>query len=166
MTKHSVALAIRNRDEPSKVLLVRRPDTDEEFPGMWGLPAASCRLGETAEDAAQRTANQKLGAKLRLGRKLASGKQERADYTIEMSLYEAWLGSNEPELPSNKGHSTGTTLYTDWRWGHSSELEDSARRGSLCSRLLLDVTGELNSGLGTQSMGPGQVRTAVRTWFG
>ena len=75
--KISVSLAIHRVGDNSRVLVVRRPDDDDEFPGMWGLPAASCRDGETLEEAAHRVGVDKLGVRLTLTRELASGVQER-----------------------------------------------------------------------------------------
>ena len=42
--KRSVSLVIEG---PAGVLLVRRPDDDDSLPGLWGLPAASLREGES-----------------------------------------------------------------------------------------------------------------------
>jgi ADP-ribose pyrophosphatase YjhB (NUDIX family) len=133
--KRSVAIAVVRRGEPRKVLLVRRPDDDEELPGIWGLPAASCRTGETLEAAARRIGPLKLGAGIVLGRQLASGKQVRARYILEMSLFSATLDQAAPSL--RKGRAV--TMYADWRWGDPRELADSARLGSLCSQLLMET---------------------------
>jgi 8-oxo-dGTP diphosphatase len=138
--KHSVALAIRDRNHSSRVLLVRRPESDDEFPGMWGLPAASCQLGETLDVAARRIGLQKLGAEIELGRALGCGTQERAAYTIQMTLYEAWLEDSEPHLPA-PSEEGGVTIYTGWRWGEPSEIRESAKHGSLCSQLMLENLG-------------------------
>ncbi|MCH7787454.1 MAG: NUDIX domain-containing protein [Chloroflexi bacterium] len=135
--KLSAALSVRNQDDPSQVLLVRRPDGDAEFPGMWGLPAASCRAGESTQDAARRIGIQKLGGAVRLGRRLATGTQERDTYVIQMSLYEAWLEDTAPTLPDSHEGPENVTLYTAWRWADPSDLTESADHGSLCSRLLL-----------------------------
>ena len=139
--KQSVALAMAKGDEPSKVLLVRRPEDDRELPGAWGLPAASLRPGETPEEAARRIGLQKLGAEVRVGRRMNSGRQDRAGYILEMSLYGATLDRAVPDLPAGRGGDPGVTMYTAWRWGDPLELADSAGRGSLCSRLLLDSLG-------------------------
>ena len=56
--KRSVALVVVEEDDPSKVLLVWRPEDDEEFPGMWGLPAGSLRSNETYEEVARRIGTQ------------------------------------------------------------------------------------------------------------
>ena len=135
--KCSVSLAIHRVGDNSKVLVVRRPDDDDEFPGMWGLPAASCWDGETLEEAAHRVGVDKLGVCLTLARELASGVQERNEYTIEMTLFEATLDSR-PVLPLSTEGDAGVTLYADWRWGEPKELATSADSGSLCSRLLLE----------------------------
>ena len=135
--KISVSLAIHRIGDNSKVLVVLRPDDDDEFPGMWGLPAASCRDEETLEEAAHRVGVDKLGVCLTLSRELASGVQERNEYTIEMTLFEATL-NGEPVLPLNTEGDAGVTLYADWRWGEPEELATSADSGSLCSQLLLE----------------------------
>ena len=138
--KQSVALVIWSRDDPSKVLLVQRPEDDDEFAGMWGLPAASCRSDETAEKAALRIGMQKLGTHLTLGAVIGSGSQNRPSYTIEMTLYKASIEASELQLPSQSGDE-GVTIYTSWRWGAPSDSSSSARNGSLCSQLLLDSLG-------------------------
>jgi ADP-ribose pyrophosphatase YjhB (NUDIX family) len=140
-TKQSVALAVAKGDDPSKVLLVRRPEGDRELPGAWGLPAASLLQEETPEAAARRIGVQKLGAEVRVGRRLGSARQDRAGYILEMSLYGAVLERGPLVLPTGRGGDPGVTLYTAWRWGDPLELADSAGRGSLCSRLLLDSLG-------------------------
>ena len=89
--KRSVALAVSGVDGGSRVILVRRPMDDVEFPGMWGLPAASCHNGETPEQAAERVGVQKLGVALVLGGVLAQGEQQRPGYHLEMTLYQARL---------------------------------------------------------------------------
>lgn len=138
--KRSVALAVRSQDDASGLLLVRRPYDDDEFPGAWGLPAATCIGPETLEEAARRIGQRKLGVEIRLGRVIGSGVQDRGDYVIEMRLYEAWLDGRAPTLAIDpKG--SGLTHYTSWRWGRPSDLVESAGMGSLCSRLLLDAAG-------------------------
>ena len=138
--KRSVALAIRPQGDGARVLLVRRPDDDNEFPAAWGLPAATCIGPETLEEAARRIGLQKLGVEVRLGKVIGSGAQDRDDYVIEMHLFDAWLDSEAPALSVDAGGS-GLTHYTSWRWGQPSDLAESAGMGSLCSRLLLDAVG-------------------------
>jgi len=138
--KRSVALAVRPQEDSSGVLLVRRPDDDDEFPGAWGLPAATCVSHETLEDAARRIGQDKLGVEVRLGKVIGSGVQDRDGYVIEMHLFEAWLDGMAPTLAVNC-EGSGLTYYTSLRWGDPSDLVVSAGMGSLCSRLLLDAAG-------------------------
>ena len=140
--KESVALAVSGGNGGSKVILVQRPVDDAEFPGMWGLPAASCRIDESPEQAAHRVGMHKLGVSLTLGIVLAKGEQQRPSYLLKMTLFQARLVDQEPQLPTNDsedGHpdAGSSTLYTGWRWGEPGELQDSAQKGSLCSQLLL-----------------------------
>ncbi len=150
--KQSVALAVAQRGAPRKVLLVRRPDDDDQLPGMWGLPAASCRAGESHEAAARRIGPQKLGAGITLGECLATGTQVRAGYTLEMSLYSATLDQAAPSLPAGRETGRAATLYASWRWGDPSELAESARGGSLCCRLLLETLPPAQAGPGRPSL--------------
>ena len=138
--KRSVALAIRPQYDGSRVLLVRRPDDDDEFPGAWGLPAATCIGPETLEEAAQRIGQGKLGVEVRLGEVIGFGVQDRDDYVIEMHLFEARLHGTAPTLVVEP-RGSGLTHYTSWRWGEPSDLVESAGMGSLCGRLLLEATG-------------------------
>ena len=136
--KRSVALAIQPRHDGSRVLIVQRPEDDDEFPGAWGLPAATCIGPETLEAAALRIGQRKLGAKIRLGRIIGIGSQDRDDYFIEMHLFEARLFGQNPNLAVDP-NSSDLTLYTAWRWGTPKDLLNSAKAGSLCSQLLLNA---------------------------
>ena len=74
--KRSVALVVRrDSGEDYDVLLVRRPSDDDEFPGMWGLPAATRRDGESELEAARRIAVQKLDMSVEIGATLGTGSQ-------------------------------------------------------------------------------------------
>ena len=84
--KHSVAVMIFNGD---KVLSVRRPDDDDELPGVWGLPAGILRPSETINDLIGRIGRDKLGVDLTLVCKVASGRQMRRLYLLQMELWEA-----------------------------------------------------------------------------
>ena len=52
-------------ESPEGLLLVRRPDDDDDLPGVWGLPAASLAEGESEEDAVRRAGREKLGVEVR-----------------------------------------------------------------------------------------------------
>ncbi|CAN5894369.1 NUDIX domain-containing protein [soil metagenome] len=134
MTKRSVSLGIHSPLHPGAVLLVQRPDDDEELPGAWGLPAASLTDAEDWVDAARRAGRQKLGVELRIHDLLQQGSLERAAYTLEMRLYAASIAAGEPVLTRE---ATGVTLYQAWRWGSPEELRPAAQRGSLCCALYL-----------------------------
>ena len=140
--KHSVALVMSNRGDLDQILLVLRPEDDDEFPGMWGLPAASIKPGETLEDAVRRIGTQKLGVELNLGPQFGFGTQDRPGYILEMILLRAIPERHSPgisvEEPTPYDANLGGTVYSDWRWGNPKALESSALGGSLCRQLLLD----------------------------
>jgi 8-oxo-dGTP diphosphatase len=116
-------------ERPEGLLLVRRPDDDEDLPGAWGLPAATLAGGESEEDAVRRAGRDKLGVEVRALRAVG----------VEgfMTGWEAELVSGEPAVPQPGPH----TQYSELRWGDPSELVPAARRGSLCSRVLLRARG-------------------------
>jgi 8-oxo-dGTP diphosphatase len=136
--KRSISLAILDPDRPGAVLIVQRPDDDEDLPGVWGLPAASLAPGESWEDAARRVGSEKLGVSLTPGPMLREGSLSRAAYRLDMRLHSAFLAGGEPRVPQ---HVAGITQYQAWRWGTAEDLEPAARRGSLCSRLYLEHAG-------------------------
>jgi ADP-ribose pyrophosphatase YjhB (NUDIX family) len=128
--KRSVALVIEGR---GRVLLVLRPEDDESLPGVWGLPAASLREGETEWDAARRAARTKLGVEVRPVRAIGTAEDERPGYRIAMTDWAAEIAAGEPAVPqAGEG-----TQYVDWRWGDPAELAPAARAGSACARILL-----------------------------
>jgi ADP-ribose pyrophosphatase YjhB (NUDIX family) len=118
--KRSVAVAVFNGEQ---VLSVRRPDEDDELPGVWGLPAGTLKAGETTEDLIKRIGREKLGAELKPIRRINAGKQMRPQYLLEMELWEAAMeGSLYPSHPQ-------------WRWASIESLRESAEAGSLCCEL-------------------------------
>ena len=119
--KQSVAVAVLKEGQ---ILLVRRPDDDDELPGIWGLPAGSLRGRETVEDLIARIGRDKLGVKLVPVRRLASGMQERQGYQLKMELWEASM--------------EGGPQYLQWQWGPLDLLRSGAASGSLCCRLALE----------------------------
>jgi 8-oxo-dGTP diphosphatase len=111
------------------LLLVRRPDHDADLPGVWGLPAASLAEGESAEDAVRRAGREKLGVEVR---PLDPIGEERS-----MTDWRAEIVTGEPSVQ----HDGPNTQYAELRWGDPGELVPAARRGSLCSRVLLRARG-------------------------
>jgi 8-oxo-dGTP diphosphatase len=116
-------------DGPEGLLLVRRPDDDGQLPGIWGLPAATLADGESEEDAVRRAGRDKLGVEVRPLRAIGD--------EGFMTDWEAELVSGEPAVPQPGPH----TQYAELRWGDPSGLVPAARRGSLCSRVLLRARG-------------------------
>ena len=104
--KRSIAVMIFQGD---KVLSVRRPDDDDELPGIWGLPAGTLRPSETIEDLITRIGGDKLGVKLTPLRKITSGRQMRPLYLLE-----------------------------NWTWAKIDSLRPGAAAGSLCCHLAIN----------------------------
>jgi 8-oxo-dGTP pyrophosphatase MutT (NUDIX family) len=125
--KRSISLVIEG---PKGLLLVRRPEDDEDLPGLWGLPAASLEEGESEQDAVRRAGRAKLGVEVRPVRILG----EAAGQGARMRDWEAEIVSGRPAVPQ---HETGTQ-YDKLRWGDAAELVPAARAGSLCCRALLE----------------------------
>ena len=136
-----MSLAAYREENGPEIVLVLRPADDPEFPGIWGLPAASVRPGESPRRAARRIGAGKLGTSLAVGPLLRAGQQLRDGCTLQMSLFRATLSGVSPVLPAAGEGAGGATLYAGWRWGRPEELRGTALQGSLCSRLLLEHLG-------------------------
>ena len=136
--KQSVALVIWRKGQPTRLLVVRRPEAvDEELPGVWGLPAGSQRSGESLEETAFRVGSSKLGLKVNLGMKLAQGRQQRPGYELAMTLWEAEAKGQRPSLSPVDLQEPGMTYYVVWQWAEPGFVREGAQRGSLCCQLLL-----------------------------
>jgi ADP-ribose pyrophosphatase YjhB (NUDIX family) len=132
--KRSVSLVIEG---PAGVLLVRRPDDDDSLPGLWGLPAASLREGESEREALLRVGRDKLGVEVEPLEPIGEDEAERDDHRIEMRDWAARLAAGTPAVPQpGEG-----TQYVEWRWGDPTELAPAARAGSVCARVLLRALG-------------------------
>jgi ADP-ribose pyrophosphatase YjhB (NUDIX family) len=118
--KHSVAVVILNGDS---MMAIRRPDNDDELPGIWGLPAGTCRDQETVKDVIARIGREKLGVTLVPHRLLVSGSQDRPHYRLNMELWEVLM--------------SGTPNYPDWQWASVDLLRPGAEAGSLCCELAI-----------------------------
>jgi hypothetical protein len=97
--KRSVAILIRRDD---MLLTLKRPDDDDELPGVWGLPAGTYHGEETRQDLVDRIGRRKLGVRIECGEVLVRGRQERAGYILEMELIEGRL-AEDPGIG-------------EWRW--------------------------------------------------
>ena len=124
--KHSIAVAIFNGDQ---VLSTRRPDNDDELPGVWGLPAGTLRTGETVKDLIKRIGRDKLGVELTPIRQVNAGKQMRTSYLLEMDLWEATM--------------KGVPNHPEWRWAPIETLRQGVDSGSLCCELAVKGLGRV-----------------------
>jgi hypothetical protein len=111
---------IMNEDQ---ILAIFRPEDDDELPGIWGLPAGTCRGEETVEQVISRIGREKLGVTLVPVRNVALGTQDRPAYRLEMELWEASMH--------------GTPTYREWKWGSVDLLVPGADCGSLCCQLAI-----------------------------
>jgi len=126
--KRSISLVI---DGPGgAVLLVRRPDDDDSLPGVWGLPAALLRAGESEHEALVRAGRAKLGVEVE--------PIEPVGAEQGMRDWRARIVAGTPQVPQADD---GATQYVDLRWGEPAELVPAARAGSLCARALLRAVG-------------------------
>jgi ADP-ribose pyrophosphatase YjhB (NUDIX family) len=132
--KQSISLVIEG---PGGILLVRRPEDDEELPGLWGLPAASLNQDESEEDAVRRAGRTKLGVEVRPLRPHGEAVGERPAYRIRMRDWAAEIVAGRPAVPQ----AGAGTQYDELRWGDAAELLPAARAGSLCCRVLLESRG-------------------------
>ena len=131
--KHAVSYVIYNKKR-TKIMIVQRPYEDENLPGIWGLPAGNVREKEAFNEAVIRSGREKLGVKLKPVKFIGRGDIKREDYVLHMEEYEVQITSGEPKVPQPI---RGITQYTKWHWGVSSDLRESASKGSLCSQIYL-----------------------------
>jgi ADP-ribose pyrophosphatase YjhB (NUDIX family) len=118
IVKDSVAVVIR---DGARILTIRRPEDDNELPGVWVLPAGTALGEETLDDVIRRIGRDKLGVELRPVRKLAFGTQARQKYFLKMELWEVLM--------------EGTPRYPEWEWASVGRLRPGAAAGSLCCEL-------------------------------
>jgi 8-oxo-dGTP diphosphatase len=130
---HSVAIVVK--DDAGRLLVVKRDDKDKDLPGVWGLPAATIRVGETPEQAAIRAARDKLGVTVRIGR--FTGEDTIEDRHLRE--YEAEIIDGTPSVPQND---PSVSQYADLQYADDPRiLLKAARKGSLCSRIYLRNAG-------------------------
>ncbi len=136
---------IRNPEDESKVLVVKRPEEDEEIGGMWGLPATPIKDDEGIVDAVKRIGKDKLGVELEILDFIGRGTMDRGDYLLHGELYETTIEEGVPETPQPAEGKPGTQ-YVDWKWVNENEVADTIREiaqyGSLCTNIYLDALGE------------------------
>ena len=138
----AVALAVRQPGGDGVLGVLRPEDPGDPLAGVWGLPAASVggpqRTPEALEEAVRHMAGRKLGLALTAVREVASGREERPGGALSMTLFET-RSAGEPTLPDAASADGGATLYAAWRWMRMPDFLPAAKRGSLCTRLLLGI---------------------------
>ena len=148
--RRSVSVAIRSvqADGAERVVAVLRPKSpDDPLGGLWGLPAATARDGESEDAAALRILKDKLGLQLSSEglTRINNGQRDDGADSQSMTVYAMLWAENSSlpiSLPERSGGSVETvTLYEDWRWAAPEELREAATRGSLCTHLYLEWLG-------------------------
>ena len=135
----AVAAVLRNPENEREFLAVRRPPDDDRLPDVWGLPAVSLRPGELPEAALRRIGREKLAAEIEPIRFVGIKSMDRGDYELILMDIEAGLVSG---VPSVRRSESAATRYVDQLWTSDLLLlREAARRGSLCSQLLLEESG-------------------------
>ncbi|MFO0705108.1 MAG: NUDIX hydrolase [Candidatus Andersenbacteria bacterium] len=135
--KFSVALVVKNA--AGEILAVKRPPHDESLPTVWGLPAVTIKPGELPEDAARRVCTEKLACTAKLIDFVGIKSADQGVYRLILMDIEARVASGSPNVD---GAQTTGTKYVEQKWTSDlSIFADAARKGSLCSQVLLDVAG-------------------------
>lgn len=135
----AVAAVLRRDHRSEHFLAVQRPPDDDLLPGVWGLPAVTLQPGELPEQGVRRIGREKLGVEVEPVRFVGIGAMDRGDYQLILMDIEARLVAGEPDVGAA---TTLATRYSAQQWTDQLPLlRDAARRGSLCSRVLLDAHG-------------------------
>ena len=147
--KFAVSYIISKEGESGEFLCVQRPANDANLPNVWGLPAGMATAAAGGSEhptdaewtaAVEQSGVQKLGVALKVGAVLSEGQQPRAEYVLHMRQYAVEvIGGDTPEVPQPV---EGVTQYQQWRWAATADLADAASKGSLCSRLYIDLQKE------------------------
>lgn len=147
--KRSVSVAIRSVQPggAERVVAVLRPKVpDDPLGGLWGLPAATSRDGESEDEAVSRVLRDKLGLQPAGGlTRINEGQRDDDTNSQSMTVYgmlwdeDSPLPISLPARPFDSGEQV--TLYEDWRWVAPEDLQEAAMLGSLCTRLYLEWLG-------------------------
>jgi len=137
--KYAVFYVIKNLEDENKFVAVKRPEDDEDLPGVWGLPAGSVKEDESFEEACIRLAKKKLGVDIKILKFIGRGNIDRKEYILhgEEFLVEIVAGN----INVNQEEITGTK-YADWKWALSEDLKEASSKGSLCSSIYLNYCGK------------------------
>lgn len=120
--------------EDGRVLLLRRADAEENFPGHWAFPGGKCEEGETAQDAAERETYEEVGDCSFDGIKsIHSGRTEHGwDHTTFA------VPVKDSFAPRLNGE------HNDWCWVYPDELPDPVH--PKVDALLKNLSGEAEDG--------------------
>jgi len=137
--KFSVAVVVKNPKNSLEVLAVKRDSLDEQFPGVWALPASVLKEGELPEEAVVRIGEEKLATSLKAVRTIGIRSADRGEYESILMNIEAELIGKEPSVKD--AHTQGSK-YVDQMWTSDySILFEAARQGGLCDRIFLESKG-------------------------
>jgi 8-oxo-dGTP pyrophosphatase MutT (NUDIX family) len=139
LEKQSVVIIIWNSNR-TKVLLVRRPLDDDNFPGYWGLPAASKeKSDQNWEEVAKRAGRIKLGVKVEVVKYLGEDIINRGNFILRLRDYEVKIVKGKPKVPQLF---KGVTQYTEVKYtSNIRSMIKAAQKGALCSRIFLKSIG-------------------------
>lgn len=138
-TKFSIAVVVINPNNPTEVLAVKRPPTDDGLPNVWGLPAITPKDGELPEDAVKRLGIEKLATEIKAISYIGIKYTERNTYNLILMDIQVDLVGKEPSV--QEATTTGTK-YVDQQWtSNYSIFKEAASKGSLCSRIFLESKG-------------------------
>ena len=137
--KYAVFYVIRNKEDNSKILIVKRPEDDVDLPNVFGIPAGSVKEGETYEQAIIRNGKNKLGVNIKIKNFIGRGNIDREDYILHGEEYEAEIVSGTPKVPQENKEGT---QYQEWKWGTYEDLIEAASKHSLCCNLYLKSIGK------------------------
>ena len=155
--KRAVALVIYDQARYDKdrydkarrhLLVVKRPPEDDRLANVWGLPAATLRVGESYEAAAVRTGQEKLGVKIKILGEIGEATTDRGDHILHMKEFEVEVREGTPRVPQPVAQPVaqltgGVTQYVACKWGGPDDLVEATRKGSLCCQLYLSSIGRL-----------------------
>ncbi len=140
MTKpNRFAVAAAIHDQSGALLIIKRPDTDRELGGLWGLPALARLALDDERATAEAIGPKKLGVQIAVGDRIGEQTMDRGGYVLHLVDYEATIIEGTPVVPQND---PTLVQYTDVRFvADPSILCVSALKGSVCSRVYLDSIG-------------------------
>lgn len=135
--KCAVFYVIRNKEDEKKFVAVKRPEDDEDLPGVWGLPAGSVKEDESFEEACINRAKEKLKVDVKILKFIGRGNIDRGGYILHGEEFLVEIVSGELDVSRcEKG-----TKYADWKWALPEELKEASSKGSLCSSIYLESCG-------------------------